>query len=121
MICAFRSSRLGLVFGAFGLAYALFEIPMGLIGRPTGRTASAGADCAGMVRIYGTDRRGMECDIAGGNSVLVRGRPGWMFPEPDAHAERMAAGTRAGDSAGADVGMRAMGRRGNTAAYAPLH
>ncbi len=83
--------QLGLVFGAFGLSYALFELP-------------------GVVRLYGAHRGRLECRVAVRDSLFIWSRRSRMLPESDADAQLLATGTRTRFRAITDVGVHSMGR-----------
>jgi ACS family glucarate transporter-like MFS transporter len=57
--------QMGLIFGAFALSYALFEIPMGLLGDRLGVKRVLDADSSRMVRIHSANRSGLERPVAG--------------------------------------------------------
>ena len=57
--------QMGSVFGVIRtLSYALFEIPMGLLGDRLGVKRVAGADCVGLVCLHSPHRRRMEHRLA---------------------------------------------------------
>ncbi len=49
-----------MILGAFGLSYALFEIPMGLLGDKLGVRWVLQPAGSGLVAVPGADRRGVE-------------------------------------------------------------
>src|SRR5215472_12075855 len=112
--------QMGLVFGAFGLAYALFEIPTGLLGDRLGvRRALAQVVLAWSVFTALTGAAWNVASLVTIRFLFGAGEAG-CFPNLT-RMEHVAAGARAGLSAGADVGECALGRRRNTAADAVMH
>ena len=116
-----RKEQMGFIFGAFGLAYALFEIPMGLLGDRLGvrrvltQIVLAWSVCTALT--------GAAWNVA--SMCVIRflfgaGRGG-MLSQPDADAERMDAGEGTRDRAGADVGVCALGWRDYAATGAAGH
>ena len=55
---------MGLIFGAFGLAYALFEIPMGLLGDRLGVRRVLAQIVLAWSACTALDRRGLERRLA---------------------------------------------------------
>ncbi len=97
-----NKAEMGLIFGAFGLSYALFELPMGLLGDKP-------------------DRRGLERRLDVGYSLSLWSWRGRVFPESNPYAECLA--PEEGEDHGTvfDVGFHPMGRCGNSAAGAGRH
>ena len=113
--------QMGFIFGAFGLAYALFEIPMGLLGDRLGvrrvltQIVLAWSVCTALTG------SSLERRVDVRDPLPVRSRRGRLLSQPDAHAQRLAARARTGNSASPDVGFRALGRRDHAAAGPALH
>ena len=116
-----NKAQMGLIFGAFGLSYALFELPMGLLGDKAWRAQGATANRSGMVGLHGADRRSLERRLPVDHSLsLWRWRSG-VLPEPDAHAEPLASEERTDYCSVNDVGVYAMGRSGNSTVGSRWH
>ncbi len=67
-------AQLGLVFGAFGLAYALFEIPSGLMGDRFGVRVTLTRIVRRMVRLHSAERCGVEFQLTLGVALPLRCR-----------------------------------------------
>ena len=100
-------AQMGLVFGAFGLSYALFELPIGLLGDRIGVRRVLLQIVMGWSIFTASSRRGLERGVALDHSLPVRSRRGRLFPHPHAHAQHVAAGPRTGHRASLAVGFRA--------------
>ncbi len=72
-------AQMGLIFGAFALSYALFEVPMGVLGDRLGRQARTDPDRAGMVAMHRPHRSGMERDFVVRDPFSIRSRRGRML------------------------------------------
>ena len=116
-----NKAQMGLVFGAFGLSYALFEIPIGLLGDKIGVRRVLLQIVSGLVDLYRADRSSLERRLALDHSLPLRSRRGGLFPHPHPHAQHVAAGARTRHRAGHAVGLCALGRSLHATAGAGLH
>jgi len=107
-------AELGLVFGAFGLSYALFEIPNGLLGDRLGvRVTLTRIVIAWSVFTALTGAAWNFTSLWIG-PLPVRCRRGGVFSQSDTNAQHLAAAAIAPARAGPDVGMHPVGRSRHT-------
>ena len=113
--------QMGWVFGAFGLAYALFEIPMGLLGDRRGvRRVLAQVVLAWSAFTALTGAAWSVTSLVAIRFLFGAGEAG-CFPNLTRMLSAWLPARERVDSAGADVGLCAMGWRGNAAADGAVH
>ena len=116
-----NKAQMGLVFGAFGLSYALFEIPIGLLGDKIGvRRVLLQIVLGWSVFTALTGAAWNVVSLWVIRFLFGAGEAG-CFPYPDTHAQYVVAGPRTRHRASHAVGLRPLGRSRHTAAGAGLH
>ena len=100
----------GWVLGAFGLSYALFEIPMGLMGDKLGVRWVLTQVVLLWSLFTALTGAAWNLAIALGDPLPVRRGRGGLLSQSDPHAVGLAAAVRARQGAGRDVGLRPLGR-----------
>ncbi len=103
-----NKAQMGLVFGAFGLSYALFEVPIGLLGDKIGVRRVLLQIVLGWSTF--TALTGAAWNVV--SLWIIRflfgaGEAGWYFPGSYPHAERVVAGARTRHRSRVALGLHA--------------